>query len=88
MHFFFEFIHEVTKSIKFLQLMMGVKLSLQILLDNFWPGSKHAKISVFLFSAKAGSQACQIWVGTTPKSDPPNTENRVHMFWVFQYYFL
>ena len=31
--------------------MMGVKLSLQLLVDNFWPGSKHAKISVFLFSA-------------------------------------
>ena len=56
---------------------MGVKLTLQLLADHFEADHKHAKIVVFPYSSKAGSQASQKGGGTTPKSDPPNAENRV-----------
>ena len=57
---------------------MGVKLTLQLLADHFEADHKHAQIVVFPYSSKAGSQASQKrGGGTTPKSDPPNAENRV-----------
>ena len=56
---------------------MGVNLTLKLRADHFEADRKHAKIVVFSFSSKAGSQASQKGGGTTPKSDPPDAENRL-----------
>ena len=62
---------------KFQKSVMGVNLTLKLSADHFEADRKHAKIVVFSFSSKAGSQASQKGGGTTPKSDPPGAENRV-----------
>ena len=56
---------------------MGVKLTLQLLADHIEADRKHAKIVVFPFSTKAGSQASQKEGGTIRESDPPDAKNRV-----------
>ena len=56
---------------------MGVNLTFKFLADHFEADRKHAKIVVFSFSSKAGSQASQKGGGMSSKSDPPNAENRV-----------
>ena len=56
---------------------MGVNLTVKFLADHIEADRKHAKIVVFSFSSKAGSQASQKEGGTTQKSDPPDAENRV-----------
>ena len=59
---------------------MGVKLTLQLLADHIEADRKHAKIVVFPFSTKAGSQASQKQGWTTRKRYPHDAENRVGFF--------